>query len=401
MLRPRDFLLMLLLFAAVLASLLVPARVRDRRGSLRATAGIENADPDTDITGIVVDTRGRPVAGARITTDYRIWGRVRPSGPDELRAEIEGPETVTARDGTFLLEVGRGEIIDLCIRPQVLGETMSAWRRPGDHLRIVVTDGADLTVTVRDGKGKLLPDTRVFVLYRTPFGKPVHWHSGMTNAKGQYRYPNLSAAEVRVFAVKADHISEDPWITITIPASGAVSVEVILHTFSFGGRRESPPRSIEGRVVAPEGTPIERARIVVGPDTGRTDAAGHFHLDLDVPVRKATVLAVWAPGYGRIVEQFGGWEGVREFRLSPGRTVSGRVTDESGHPLAECAVELVPDYPPGLEVAITDARGTYRFADVAPGRYEVVGLRRDGYRVTWAVDVPADADPPDVDITIR
>jgi len=396
MLRPRDFLLMLLLFAAVLGSLLVPRPGDDGPGSLPPTAGIEDADPDTDITGVVVDTRGRPVAGARISTDFRVWGRACPSGRDELRAEVEGPETVTAQDGTFILEVGHGEIIDLCVRPQGLGEVMSVWRRPGDHLRIVVTDGADLTVTVKDGKGGVLPDVRVFVLVRTPLGTDVHWHSGMTNAKGQYRYPNLSAADITVYAKKDDWLSTDP--RVVIPRSGGVSVEVVLHEGGWGARRKWPPRSATGRVLASDGSPVERARVVIGPDTGWTDAAGRFRLDLAVPVRKTAVLAIWAPGFGRIAERFAGWDGVRVFRLPKGRTVSGRVTDGEGRPLAGCAVELVPDYPPAREVAITDAKGTYRFADVAPGRHDLVVPSPRGMPRTRSVVVTRDADVSGVSI---
>ena len=343
-----------------------------------------------------MDTHGRPVAGARITTDYRVWGRACSYGRDELRAEVEGPETVTARDGTFLLEVGHGEIIDLCIRPQELGETMCVWRRPGDHLRIVVTDGADLTVTVRDGKGALLPDVRVFVLVRTPFGTDVHWHSGMTNAEGQYIYPNLSAGEITVYAKKDDWMTTDP--VVAIPPSGSVSAEVILYEGAWGAGRKWRPRSAAGRVLASDGSPIERARVVIGPDAGWTDADGRFRLDLAVPVRNTTLLAIWAPGYGCAVEKFLGWEGVREFRLPKGFSISGRMTDRRGTPQAEVVVELFPaNGRPGRELALTDAKGTYRFADVAPGRH-MVRVRPGSRVMSTFIEVPADADVSGVSI---
>ncbi|MEN8149233.1 MAG: carboxypeptidase regulatory-like domain-containing protein [Planctomycetota bacterium] len=396
MLDRREFVFLLLFAAAVLLAFVWPAETTAPAGSLPATAGIEDADPATDITGVVVDVRGRPVGGALITSDLHLFGRAPLYLPDWTRPEIEGPTTVTARDGTFVLTVGHGEIADFCVRPQVHGEAMVAWRRPGDHLRITVTDGADVVVTVRERTGEPVADARVVLLVDRPAVGDILWHSGVTNAAGRHTFSRLSAAGVvRIFARESGRESRET--TTTIPTSGRVTADLTLPKVARSSEDSDPPDFIAGRVLDPAGNPLPGARIATECDQGMSDVSGRFRLRSRGHGNK---IAIWAPGYGRVAEATEGWSGSRDIRLGPGRVLSGRVLDASGAVQPDVRVDLVGEDLLAPEHALSDARGSFRFADLSPGKYLVAVMPGNERGCHRRIVVEPDADRTDVELRL-
>ncbi len=75
-------------------------------------------------------------------------------------------------------------------------------------------------------------------------------------------------------------------------------------------------------------------------------------------------------------------------QLSEGGSISGRVTDETGNPLAGVHVTLGS---PGSSEAFTDADGSYQLRPLAAGSYRVRFEGEPGYFVEWFDDAPDEA----------
>jgi hypothetical protein len=381
--RTRELVIALILVVFALAVFLSPDRLDEPAPSgLPTSAGIAGADPDSDLTGLVVDEAGRPVPGAIVRCDIRPYGRCVLPGSDLLRPEVEGPNAVTARDGTFKLEIGRDAIADLCIRPKAHGEKILGHRRAGDHVRVVVTRSVDVFVDVKDEAGAPLADARVFILRVVKFRKPMHWHSGVTDARGRRDFRALTADEMMIMVDHPTH--RQPEMLRVEPKPGVpVEVEIAMVKGEGGRLRRGLPitdRAFRGRVAGPNDEPINDARIVLGDRTSRpTGEVGRFHVE--TPPKPPVLLAVWAPGYGRYVERLDGWPKPRTIRLASGHPVTGKAPENA-------VVELDPGVPGGHEIAIADARDTYRFRDVAPGDYTLRILPPNGPAQTKTITVP-------------
>jgi hypothetical protein len=169
------------------------------------------------------------------------------------------------------------------------------------------------------------------------------------------------------------------------------------------------PAHIAGRVVAPDGSPVEGAKVSVrdlrwippsdvmslctgpppedqvpqnpcpAPVEDRMDDRGRFRLSLEAGSYGISAIA---PGYRRayVDDRFtlaAGQEvaGV-EMRLARGETVHGRVTTPAGEPVAGAKVATSRDD----SSAVTDAQGDYRLEGLWPGRQTIraaVGTQDD------------------------
>ena len=164
-----------------------------------------------------------------------------------------------------------------------------------------------------------------------------------------------------------------------------------------------PLTELTVRVLSPEGTPLEGARVTAsatpGPGLpvvvdGRTGARGEARLT-GVPVGDA-LLEVEAAGFARedrsvAVAEAGG---VFEVRLEPGAALAGNVVDEAGEPIAGARVTALPEpAPPGLapwETA-TASDGGFTFDTLRPGP-QLVAASADGYDTTARV-IETGGDP--------
>lgn len=134
-------------------------------------------------------------------------------------------------------------------------------------------------------------------------------------------------------------------------------------------------------VTVRSGIPFEDLQVaaVAGREQGlsaRTDAAGVYEIS-HVPEKAAVTVAAAASGFARMVRpniELAGKERLElDFALPRGMTVSGRVLDASGPPVAEARVLAFPHHNDG-----GDPFETFTDGD---GRFELIGLRQGPHRL--------------------
>lgn len=200
---------------------------------------------------------------------------------------------------------------------------------------------------------------------------------------------------------------------ITFQSSGAAQTQ------TSGARSSTPPRDatpetkkgtavMKGRVVTADGArPLRRVQISVSsPELGEprsvsTGTQGTFEVK-DLPAGRYTVSASRAGFLGLNYGQRRPGEGGRPIQLADGQTIdrvdfalprmsviSGRVTDETGEPLAGVTVfPMQARYFRGRKRMVpvggmvrTDDTGEYRLIGLIPGDYYVMGTTRDSWTV--------------------
>lgn len=159
-------------------------------------------------------------------------------------------------------------------------------------------------------------------------------------------------------------------------------------------------------VITGDDKPVEGAEVRVagmGERSARTVADGTATLKPVHPGWIAVQVTAdgYAPGHGFTQIGAGGVTGTLKVRLHKGVSVSGRVIDEGGAPIAKARVTVAGmwDVLPGAESpVVTDAKGQFTFPAVAPGSHTLVA--------TDGVHAPARSAPVTVgerpvrDITI-
>jgi len=159
---------------------------------------------------------------------------------------------------------------------------------------------------------------------------------------------------------------------------------------------ELPTAVITGRVIATDGTPLLRARVMARSDElrvgriARTDEGGRYEIR-DLQAGRYTVTATRSGfitlSYGQRrprergtpIELATGSRLSRiDFALPPGSVITGRVLDETGEPLVGADVTALQDsYRRGSRTLAregadrTDDRGVYRIFGLMPGEYYI------------------------------
>lgn len=150
-------------------------------------------------------------------------------------------------------------------------------------------------------------------------------------------------------------------------------VELVLHEAAL----------VEGRVLGPDGTPVARAEIGrhEPPRPGEiryrqplavSDAEGHYRIDGLAPGRLS--LAASHPTLGQGLRELDAQPGDNavDFELAGGQTVSGKVLDPSGSPVADARVSLRSSSSAGGPAdASSEADGSFHFEGISPGSYRL------------------------------
>ncbi|HZF11130.1 MAG TPA: carboxypeptidase-like regulatory domain-containing protein [Thermoanaerobaculia bacterium] len=337
--------------------------------------------------GRVVDDAGRPVARVELTLraehrDEFFWEddeepaagatsdargafelRHLPPGRFELHAARRG-FAPARRPG---IEIGAGTA------PVDLGEVTLA---PGLAIEGVVTDRGGSPVA--GAKVGLEPPAVASGAELKIADDPALSRLTRTEADGSFRLADLPRGAP--FNLRVDHPDYVPVRLVRVTAPTPEPLRIELKT----------GRSVTGRVVGPRGEPVPGARVAQVEQEGagsrvtgleETDAKGVFRL---TRVAAGTLrLEVSANGYRRrrtdgipILEDRD-VEGI-EVTLDPGASLSGRVLDSRGEPVAGARVSAFgEERPPGgpffgfLHPVRTDGAGRWSIGGLAPGRARV------------------------------
>ncbi|MCE9595292.1 MAG: sigma-70 family RNA polymerase sigma factor [Planctomycetes bacterium] len=333
--------------------------------------------------GVVVDELGTPVPGA----------------PVIARVGWDYTDTVTQCDaeGRFVLTaVPDVEGVLLETYPAGWMRAVARFPRDGSEVRLVLARGGGFAGRVVDAAtGK--PVTHFRVRFVTPQLEPGEERIGGYSA--EWQEPGLGFDDPRgIWTTKNELFAIGAVAGIEIAAHGYGSHVVARVAATSNPDPEAlvielgPALGARGRVVdAATGAPIADARVRAhsdrepvafwstqpSPRDVRADARGEFILD-DLPDEP---LSLFVEAAGFAAKYDGPFEptprgGARTIELVHGASIVGRVADVGGHALADESMRLAAIGVPGESErrwsTTTDAEGHFEFADLSPGRYQVM-----------------------------
>jgi len=308
------------------------------------------------IQGVVLDDRGKPVAGALVRFNAMIFG--------DMSDRVYLPNQTTETDAA-----GHWRIQGLPKGYQDFGVTVTHPDYPqaqfyadgpnqrgitGNHIRtadffgglavLKLTRGYELTGLVRAAVGNLLTNATVFAGFDRYMSGAIKTN---TDATGQFHLKNLGLGD-NYLTFSAPGFAPE-FRTVTVAATNA-SLDVALKS----------GRTIHGRVVNSAGKPIVGAAVSYdgladrnGIFNGRTldwktitDTNGNFSWD-SAPDR-SILLTVTKGGYMGLEWTKVATDNTNEtvFALNPSLTVKGSVTDaDTGEPVV--AFKVTPGWPEG------------------------------------------------------
>lgn len=203
-------------------------------------------------------------------------------------------------------------------------------------------------------------------IYRLGYGNKLNPYRPVTSDQtGAFALPPQTPGSYVIWAVLGDTTSRSPrWTAVEVPNGGAAKPVTLTL---------KPAATLRARVLTEDGKPVPGARLLVAydptPRPERSDANGVLELRA-LPVEKLEVTAL-APGFARVKRVIQAKPDMApvDFRLPPGGTVIGRVTDGDNKPLA------------GAKISVQERTGNvneqiaYLTAD-ADGRFRVEGVSR-------------------------
>ena len=341
------------------------------------------------IGGHVVDTGGVPVE-----CEVRVW----PLSENGEVIDDVAHETRTNISGAFSLsDVAPGSVRVVARAPGFATESLVADVGRG-NLRLVLTPAGTLAGVVRDADGQ--PARGVSVVLAGSGVWPPREYT--TDDDGRYRVGDIPPGVYELWARGTGQRSP-PRSGITLEAADAlyIPLQMILGD------------EIQGIVVDQEGAPIAGAEVLVvdgglalAPIRTTSGTDGRFRIGPLLPVAYPRSYLGQADGY--LPNQVSASGSTEELRivLEPGATLSGRVLDERGRPVAGALVRWLMNRQPspaapgdGLGVttgpvpaipyddtpavavgfgdAMTDENGEFVIAGVQAGEGEVVASHED------------------------
>jgi RNA polymerase sigma factor (sigma-70 family) len=349
-----------------------------------------DSPPADEITGTIVDAITKePLAGAKVRVrghradaeleavadEHGMYHLQRPgTGTQELLASAESHARAMAR---VEHERGASSRQDFTLEP---GVTV---------LVLVIDDGAKPI----EGASVTPPSYGTSGVYTPDF-------TARTGADGIARVPGVSQLQAPEILVEKEGYEHQYAHPNTHAGENEVEVEckVVLHRIAL------KRRAIEGRVTDASERPIAGATIEwkdgqrtsfgdgveYGQHRATTGLDGAYLLELDDDFDTCD-LGVSAKGWGPQVKQgvrFGTTEkpGRQDFTLEPSHWLSGRVVDESGHPLERVEIRAMPRkgllntavaYPAVLRKVSTDSTGRFRLEDLAGPKVALALLPAD------------------------
>jgi hypothetical protein len=353
------------------------------------------------LEGKVVDTRGRPVAGAHVTALA-----TRGSLERVTRAGTDGSFAFAALPDALTLLVSRDDdVTQIAARLEV---TIPEGGKKTIEIALPEARPA-LAVKVTNDRGVAVDAAQVSAVSLDP--AEALRVTAFTDARGAAELPNAKGLALRV-EVKAPGRAAK--IIVTTPETATLTIEL------------AAAESVTGEVWANRREPIEGAEVTLQTDVGtrhaRTNKEGVYTVT-DVPHGPAR-MRVRAKGRAPVardivVEERAGRRPteIGKLELAEEGIVEGTVVDAKGAPVpgARIAKDAVPTYLPaaGLPagMAVADPKGRFRLGELSEGsttlevyapdigRARVTGVRvlagrtTDGVKILLARGEPVAAEP--------
>ena len=289
---------------------------------------LDACDRDLDLFGTTVDDEGKLVPGARVQTVRTPWARTNMQPARAHLIEEEGPATVSASDGTFVLHLTRGEQWHLRATAEGYGQGDREQCVAGERVVLVLRRGGpSLSVLCRDEAGLPVEGVRLRLLKRSSasyYGVSEYARTGATGPDGSFAFLHLSGGQATLSA-EHDVLGIPAWAQPLLPEHGDLPVEFVLPA----------GRTVGGRVTAAStGEPLTGALVGSNWVMDRPVAAG-----ADGRYRfpgwtgeGTSIITAAAEGYGSIRLPVPP-EGDLDFALEPAFAATGRVVDAAGAPV--------------------------------------------------------------------
>jgi hypothetical protein len=309
------------------------------------------------LRGLVTDPEGRPIAG------LPLWANTE-------QEELPPPSAITGPDGTFEIpHLPPGELELLTCGPGYVPQSVTV-RFLDEPFFLTLQPAATLRGQVLGPEGRPQEGVSVFTkqgLVIRP-GVLSPWRlrlcdsnlSAKTDAEGRFEIGPLAPG----------------WYDRAPAGEPVEGIEIRLQRetgeedAAAGKEKESELLPVRGRVVGPDGAPVERVQVLADSGTAWSLADGSFDLRLSL---RDTVLTASKPGFAQFQEQIDPTEasaGKIEIRLERGATVDGRVlglTDEERERPATISLGGS-----GLSLyAFLRSDATFQIRDVPPGTWDV------------------------------
>ena len=315
-------------------------------------------DPDRDLHGLVVDSSGVPVAGARVLTFTRPWTRLR-MYPERTHAEdVIGPETVSASDGTFRIRLASGAPVNLRALAAGFARTERFECTAGEHLELRLLPAVSVQVRAVDARGRPVAGASLRMWRQSEGGDGMADRRIVADAHGKGTFDRLAAGSWAMLAAEHPAWGAPQWQRVEFPLSGSAEVEIVL----------PEGRTIQGRVTdADTGAPIPNARVGLGwtlYKAVRTDETGRYELEGWTGAFYVDLYAI-APGYCGVSHRAPTKDSV-DFELQRGARITGRVVSADGTPVVGAQLAL----------ACLDFNETRAGRTAADGTFTLEGIRR-------------------------
>ena len=390
---------------------------RIERTSLRFRLGREYR-----LAGRVEDSRGRPIAGARVNARGATSGRITRELSSSARTRTDASgffEMKRLAAGSYLVRADKAGYTHYSPKPVAVvteGEMRKVPEAEKDHrasLRRVEAGAREVTLTLAQG---LVLEGQVVAAHTgkpvTAFVVGVRASPGATSIVTSTTGERIREDDGRFAYTVPAAVGTPPRLVLTVGAPGFADTTVEVKLYELGQGTPKLPERIGGITVRLErgamiegvirnrlGRPVEEALVFVereienaapggrpfasrsGTD-GLTDADGRYQVSglIEGKYRLRVTHPLYADaGLGEaIVVGSSGTYYASDVLLSRGGRVHGVVRDDKGRPLDDVRVMLRSDDGHTIRHERTGVTGRYDFGNLIPGDYRLVLVTHRG-----------------------
>lgn len=364
-------------------------------------------DGGKQIAGTVSNESGDPLANCEVTARFDI---AHITGPGSLNATRGTTSRATTdASGTFVLSgLGGGPFTLIAELPSLDEDDPPAavaredGVRPGaSDVQLVVRAPLAIAGSVVDDQSVLVAGVRVLCsrLVKGSMGDMrLDAHEALTDATGAFSIDSLQPGLWELSVMTETHVMREH-VNVDLTSGGAEPITLV------AGRASS----VSGLVLAPDGNPLEGAKIYpeIGtprwqaslqrmptPDSTHTAADGTFTL-FGLPAGAMTITAR-KDGFARVSSEsieLAEGEKVSDLtlRLSQGGAIEGVCFDDEGNTASNRIISINSSDIKTSQTVAAEADGTFRVEGLTPGTYQISSIDPE-LKISGEMDVSAMAE---------